>query len=833
MPVPSTFSVARAVALAIASSAISYGALAADAAPAEDDALPEVIVTAQFIETNVQNTAIAITAINAEMLEARGQDSIEQVTNQAPNVTLKAQGASMGPSLIGFIRGVGQTDFNPALEPGVGLYVDDVYYSTLTGSVLDLLDLERVEVLRGPQGTLAGKNSIGGSIKLFTKKPTGNNPAFLEAGYGNFNQLTVRGGSDFTLSEDKLYGRVAGVARSRDGHVTRLDYGCTHPGSGVPVYAVRGGTCELGKEGGIKYVAARGSLRWIASDSFEVNLAADLTNDVSQVPGNILTAVAPTLLSVGIDTDNNPATGYLGNVGTVVPVPIPTGYDLLWTAPGNQGACRFIAYGPNSCDANSPNDPYVNYATYLDPRVAGSGAHTASNYTPVSVPDEQSLTAKGVSLNLDWQISDNMQLQSITAWRKYHAAFGDDADATPLPLQLLLQSIDHEQWSQELRLNTTLGELLDLTVGGFWFDQDTNEDARVDIPYAALDFIHGPDLVPATTWAVFAHGIFHLGERANLALGVRYTDEEKTYTYARHNPDGTGIPSPCAPPAQNCALTGLNGESGTFSGTRTDYRVALDYNFTDNFMAYAQFSTGYKGGGINPRPFYPQQVLSFGPETLDAYEVGFKSDLFDRTVRLNVAVFFNEYSDIQLGLNDCTVFAGAGFGIPCILPANVGSADVKGGEVELLWRPAGGLQVDAAYSMLDFEYTEVDPATGVPEDGISPYTPENKWSVGAQYTFDLAGGAAITPRLDVSYQGDVYGNPLNTASSKIESYTLLNARIVWASPDRDWEIALEGQNITDELYFHTTFDLTAAAGGFASAQPALPRTWMITAKRNF
>jgi iron complex outermembrane recepter protein len=836
MSVPARSPVAIAVALSLVSPLFVSQVLAADVAPGttvtkEEDALPEITVTAQFISTNIQNTPIAITAVTAEMMEARGQVRVEEIAAQAPNVTLKAQGASMGPSLIGFIRGVGQTDFNPALEPGVGLYVDDVYYSTLTGSVLDLLDLERVEILRGPQGTLAGKNSIGGSIKMFSKKPTGDGGGYVEAGYGSLDEVSVRGAADFSLVDDKLFARIAGVSRSRDGYVDRIDYGCTHPGSGVPVVSTRGGTCKLGTEGGIAYTAGRLSLRWVASDSVEVNFAADVTRDRSDVPANILMHVGPTLLATGIDTDNNPNTGYLANVGTIVQIPVQTGYDLLWTAPGAAGACRFIAYGPASCDPKSPNSPWVNYSTYMDPRVKGSGGPTASAWTPVSVPPEVTLDARGMSANIDWQITSDLQLQSITAWRTYDSSFSDDADGTPIPLQLLLQHLHHTQKSEELRFNGKWGSLLDYTVGGFWFDQDTAEDARVDIPYAALDFIHGPDLVPATTWALFAHGIFHIGEKANLALGIRYTDEKKDYTYARHNPDGT---LPCTVPAgQNCALNGLNGLSGHFADQREDYRAAFNYDFTDDVMGYVQFTTGYKGGGINPRPFYPSQVLSFGPETIDAYEVGVKSQLLDRTLRLNAALFWNKYKDMQIGINDCSAYTKPGEGIPCIYPANAGNADVKGGELEANWYPVEGLEIDGAYSYLNFDYTKLAAGTGIPADGITPYTPTTKWSLGAQYRFGLSGGGSITPRLDASYQGSVYGNAPNSPTSKIDAYTLLNARITWASSDDLWQVALEGQNLTDELYFITKFDLLGALGGFQSGQPGLPRTIMMTVKRSF
>ncbi len=176
-------------------------AQAAQAAPAAADqnTVGEVVVTAQFREQSLQKTPLAITAVNAAMLEQRNQTSLADVTAQAPNVTLAPNGAAFGSSMVAFIRGIGQTDFNLALEPGVGIYVDDVYYPTLTGSLLDLLDLDRVEILRGPQGTLAGKNSIGGAIKLYSQKPNGNDGGYIEGTYGSLNRLNARGAADFTI----------------------------------------------------------------------------------------------------------------------------------------------------------------------------------------------------------------------------------------------------------------------------------------------------------------------------------------------------------------------------------------------------------------------------------------------------------------------------------------------------------------------------------------------------------------------------------------------------------------------------------------------------------
>src|SRR5690606_6188701 len=173
--------------------------------------------------------------------------------NQAPSVTLKPQGAAFGPSLVANIRGVGQYDFNPALEPGVGLYVDDVYYATLTGSIFDLLDLERVEILRGPQGTLAGRNSIGGAVKLYSQRPEGDNSGSISAAYGSRDRIDLRGSFDFNLAEN-LDARVAGVAKKQRGYVQRLDFGCVYPvggGDRLPADAPLNPGAEINPIGGI------------------------------------------------------------------------------------------------------------------------------------------------------------------------------------------------------------------------------------------------------------------------------------------------------------------------------------------------------------------------------------------------------------------------------------------------------------------------------------------------------------------------------------------------------------------------------------------------------
>jgi iron complex outermembrane receptor protein len=496
---------------------------------------------------------------------------------------------------------------------------------------------------------------------------------------------------------------------------------------------------------------------------------------------------------------------------------------------------------------------FVNYATYINdgsstPSPLFQGSTPGANmdvYKPYVIEPVNNLNSTDISINLDWQLGDNTSLLYVYAAREYKNEFAEDTDGSPIAVQQLLQVMDHEQWTQELRLSTSFGDgFTDLTIGAFYLDQDTAEDARVDLPYVGFDFIHGPDLVPATNQAIYAHLAFHLGERMDLSLGARYSEDEKSYTFRRRNPDltpvqgcavppGLGFPTPwfweAANPA-NCGVFGVDLLSVAYSSDNTDYRAALSYDVGDATMVYAQYSTGYKAGGNNARPFFPSQLNAFKPETLDSIEVGMKSTLGGNS-RLNMALFSNQYSDIQLPSNVCT-WALPGQQTPCASQNNVGDADVMGFEIEAEWHPGDRATIDASYSMLDFEYTRIAPnATSVTLGMITPYTPENKFSLGAQYEFEVGNGT-LTPRIDASFQDDVFSNATNGPMNFIEAYTLVNARLTWRSMNEDWRLALEATNLTDEYYYVTLFDLWGPVG-YVHGQPGRPREYALSVNRSF
>jgi len=202
----------------------------ASAAPSADEGLSEIIVTARFKSENLQTAPIAITAVSAEQINARGYVNVADVAHAAPNVNIEPAGSGFGKSAFVSVRGVGQNDFKYTFEPGVGFYIDDVYFGTVFGSVFDLSDIDSVEILRGPQGTLFGKNTEGGAVRIFTKKPMGNDTGYLEAGYGSFSRVKLRGAYDFALIPDRLFVRVSAGSNHSTGYMDVLDFACANPG---------------------------------------------------------------------------------------------------------------------------------------------------------------------------------------------------------------------------------------------------------------------------------------------------------------------------------------------------------------------------------------------------------------------------------------------------------------------------------------------------------------------------------------------------------------------------------------------------------------------------
>ncbi len=407
----------------------------------------------------------------------------------------------------------------------------------------------------------------------------------------------------------------------------------------------------------------------------------------------------------------------------------------------------------------------------------------------------------------------------------------------------MLQSLSefrHEQFSQEIRFSgRALGELLDYTVGGIYFKQETVYETRESDPFVnwtgqpgdipTFDFIQD-DTTDNKFTGLFAHTLWHLTDKLDLAAGIRRTKQDKDYEFQRLAIDGVSPFQPLSNPANP-----LNGRVGNFTGSHTDYRVNLDYQWNNDLLTYVQYSTGFKGGGISPRPYFPEQVLGFGPEELRAWELGVKSRWFGRLLQANVALFKNDYIGYQATPTQCVDENGVilpgtpGMAGLCGQYLNVADADVKGAELELELRPVEGLLVDAAWSYLDFKFGEPYIETSsVIEGSRAPGLGKSKWSLGLQYELRFGNGASLTPRVD-AYHTPGYCGDLNcTAINSNESYNLVNARLTYRTAANDWNVALEVTNLTDKLY-----DLNKLNTVYASSQPGMPRLWGVSVRRKF
>jgi iron complex outermembrane recepter protein len=818
---------------------------------AEDADDTEIVVTAQFREQKLQDTPLAITAVSAELIEARSATNLADVTKAAPSVVLRPSASAFGNSVSASIRGLGQGDFNPALEPGVGLYIDDVYYPRLTGANFDLLDVERVEVLRGPQGTLTGRNSEGGAIKFISRKPTGEG-GYVSATYGSRNRVNLRASADFKLAEN-LFARLSGTLADQEGYVDVIDYGCAFPASGVPSLA-SGSDCELYKQGDVGYKAVKAIVRFNPTDALDIRISADYNKDVRN-------SSAEVLLYAGND---NP------NVQTVNGLPLDN---------------RFIC--GRFCNYTTTAQPGGAFIAGLIPPLNGLPLGT------VNGQQKNKYEGWGVSGNIDYNLSDAVQLQSISAYREWDNSFTIDGDLSPARTQIGNNDLSHWFWSQEFRLNAELSDALQVTLGGYYSDEKTTYYTLQDIRYVSigigvpaavcaappppgptggfgglptqtcpifpLQFI-GNDPVRTKSKAVFGTAIFKATDALTLTGGFRYTKDSKDYTYFRFNLDGATI-NPFVdgvgaaygagysgldtldlfgPAGTADTVTALTGRTASFRGSRWDYRFSLDYRFSPELLAYATTSTGYKAGGVGPRPFNAAQARPFGEEEVVSYELGIKTDLFDRKLRFNVSAYYNELKDAQLTLLSCPQFGGPG---PCALPQNAGDATQKGVEFEVFFKPVEGLTFDAAASYIKYKFKCVDPQvvnnTTLPAGTCSSdpaviaalADPAQgwQWNLGVQYEADLGGSGTLTPRLDVNRQNRLPGNVLRAGAGspaelfgQVPGYTLANARLTWRNGAKDF----------DKYYFPSKFDLSGLAGSVLG-NPGRSREWALSIKKKF
>ena len=381
--------------------------------------------------------------------------------------------------------------------------------------------------------------------------------------------------------------------------------------------------------------------------------------------------------------------------------------------------------------------------------------------------------------------------------------------------------LSHRQFSQELRLlGTVANGLVDYTLGAYYLDTRTLNPARVQtegfIPFG-LDFF-SDDTATLESYAFFGAVDLHPIEQLTISGGLRYSNEHKTYTFDRdYTPSGLGV--------LNFVATGDNKDD------RFNPRVSVNYEVTPEVNVYATYSTGFTASAFNARPFGASGIFALQPEDVTAYELGFKSNLFNNMLRLNASAFRTKFDAIVGTVSDPTFRDGA---CAIFCNENVGNAVIKGFEVEAVARPVYGLMLSANAGYTDFQYKELLAATqGLTLD--SPQTRVPKWNLSGaiQYDFDVGPEATISPRVDVSYRSDIsYSNNVLNTSAVQGGYALVNTRLIYRNEDQGYSISGAVTNVFDKYYFTTITDQRESFG-FLSASVARPREWSVTLRKDF
>ncbi|WGL15795.1 TonB-dependent receptor [Microbulbifer bruguierae] len=690
--------------------------------------LEEVSVTAQKRESNLQSTAMAVTALTGDAMSEAGVDDMTSLETRVP-------GMSMGTFNLGqpqiYIRGIGSNADGASADNSVVVFLDEVYIGRASGSALSLYDVERVEVLRGPQGTLYGKNVVGGAISVISKKPTEEFYTRGELTTGNYNLVTAKTAISGPLT-DNLFGKIALSSSDRDGFME----------SANP--AAEG--MQLNDKDSLNF---RGQLRYVPTDTLELNLTADWSKD------------------------RNAGTGRIHTPGTTV-----------------YAALKAIA-----------------------PQVADNDE--------LSWADDdgfQHRDVSGVTGRVDWDLAAGT-VTSITAYRETDYRMQEDGfniDVSVIGIDSL-SMIDEtaDQFSQELRFTSETIGAWNWIAGLYYLQEDIYRDESTSSMFGPFSSdIASLQWNTTESYAVFGEVNYYLSDAMKLAVGARYTTETK---------ESRQIRTDSLDPTTNYDVTA----EADFSALTP--RIVLDYQATENTFVYGSVSKGFKSGGFAGTSETAEAASTpFEEEIAITYELGMKSELLDRSLRLNMALFNTDYDDLQV-LEYVTVDVEALEGY--FLTDNAASATSRGLELEWLYYPEAlsGLEISGSYAWLDATYDDYEPDPAVAGNRLRN-APEQSYNVALGYEFNLGSAGYLKARYEYRYKGDSFQDPQNYVLSSIPEYAVSNARLSYMPASDTWTLSAWVDNIADEDYLVHNFPigLSETGGMAAPATPGNPRTYGLT-----
>lgn len=803
--------------------------------------IEEVMVTAQKRSESVQDVPIAVSAFTAESLMERAVTNVDGLSNLTPNVTLDGGTPFSGTSavLAAYIRGIGSNDFAFNVDPGVGVYLDGVYLARTIGANQELMDVERIEILKGPQGTLFGRNTIGGAISIVTKEP-GDELAFsTDVTFGSYDLFAIRGTIDLPLS-DTLKSSLSFSSKQRDGYMERIPF----PGVGnlnvEPITSfVQAGFGNAGnEEGGEDTISSRYKLVWDSSDRARSTFSADFTEiDQGQLPNSVIATTDDVFVgtyncaiqgigSGSCPTGGPPSEAYIPGIAGLL------GIDDLASI-----------YGVN-VDADPTNDRQVFDDRFLTGNIDKTYAN-GNNFTRIK--------NWGLSFTFDYDVSDSMAFKSITAYRDLDWIVGMDLDGSPLNLQHSSFTTTQDQFSQEFQLTgSTLNDRLDYAVGVYYFVEEGTIHDYVTFGEGLLQ-IDGLNELKTENYAVFGQFDYRVTDATTLTLGGRFTSEDKEYEGFQRDNNGLtykifnslGLDPSCSsldPISDECrAAAGFFNPGDPLrlyiagkqkeSFSHFSPKIGLKHEFSNDVMVYASWSEGYKTGGwttrlSNPLPFAP----SFEEETAETWELGIKATLLEQTLQLNAAIFQTDYQDIQLNFQQ---------GISPVLQ-NAGDADIKGAEIEVVYAPTNEFSLNVSLGVLDASYSSVDPAaqvapnvyqTGVFDGGDLPKTPEMKFNISPRYEHSLSNGGSLVWIADYTHTAKMWNDTEGSILLERPATDIVSLSVTYTEPDDRWHFTFGGTNVTDERFVVT--GQAQVAGGQINGSYNRPAEWYARLGVNF
>lgn len=790
--------------------------------------LEEVVVTAQKREQSAQDVGISITTYSGDQLETFGLQKSSDLAMMTPGVHVGGNVA--GQNLQFTIRGVAQNDFNDQTESPVAVYIDDTYVAMAQGQRFAMYDLERVEILKGPQGTLFGRNATGGLAHFVTRRPTKDFEGYGKVEYGDYDRVKFTGALSGPLSST-VSGRLSAHWADQDGYLDN-HYNPNDPQSfNFSNLALAEGTgTDFGAE---ENLAVRGQLAIDFSDTTSAWVSANFAKqDISTSPyqSEPTAAVLDQFFrqrNAIFQPSNSQAQAFSFEDGSEImagvfgPFPRPI--------PGSD-ATGYIDLDGNGLDYTEGD---------------------------LAFEDHNSVDTASVSAKIEWTGGD-IDFVSVTDFKDFEKKIGMDVDSAPMNQLSVWFDADVDQISQEFRMSGSTDRAR--WVAGLYY---LNVDYDNDIGFKALDnapLLLPPGTLPAdypahvdqetTNLSVFAQLDYDLSEQLLLTAGVRVMEEEKDFFYqlqVRELVSSTTFATGQLF-GEFAAVVGLPPGLTTFSDSVSDTlwagKVQLDYKPNDDMLLYAGFNRGVKAGGFNsPIDFGGAQTgaaaasgglypYRYDEEVLHALELGFKSTLSDGRVRLNGSVYYYDYQDYQ-GF----VFAGVSGTV-----VNYDS-EVVGAEIELAASPTDGLDLILGVSYIDANVQDVEVAPAVysaPNVQVAPaitvdaepsYVPPLQISALARYAWPVGGGE-MAAQVNGTYTDETFYTLRNYDSHKMDDYTLANFRLSWMNGDGSWELAGFVNNITDEQNEVMGFDISLFCG-CSEIAVGEPRWWGVSVQRNF